>query len=55
MLIFNLKTLENKKDFVFMFDDFDFKTFILIVNEYKKIFIIKMISRNDEIANIVMN
>ena len=55
MLIFNLITFENKKHFVFIFNDFNFKTFILIVNENNKIFIIKAIARNDEIVNIVMN
>ena len=55
ILIFNLITLENKKDFAFIFNNFNFKTFILIVNENNKIFIVKTIARSDEIANIVIN
>ena len=55
ILIFNLITFEDKKDFAFIFNDFNFKALILIVNEDNKIFIIKTISRNDEIINIVMN
>ena len=55
ILIFNLITFENKKNFAFLFNNFNFKTFILIINENDKIFIIKMIARNDEIANIAMN
>ena len=55
MLIFNLITFENKKDFVFMFNNFNLKTFILIVNKNNKIFIIKTISRSDKIANIIIN
>ena len=38
-----------------MLDDFNFKIFILIVNEDNKIFIIKTIAKNDEIVNIVIN
>ena len=53
ILIFNLITFKNKEDFAFMFDDFNFKAFILIVNEI--IFVVKMIAKNDEIVNIVMN
>ena len=55
MLIFNLKTFENKNKFVFIFNNFDLKALILIVNEYNKIFIIEMISKIDEIANIFIN
>ena len=55
ILIFNLIALENKKDFVFIFDNFNFKTFILIVNENNKIFIVKIIAKNNEIVNIVIN
>ena len=55
ILIFNLITLKNKKDFVFIFNDFNFETFILIVNKNNKIFIIKMIAGNDKIVNIIMN
>ena len=54
MLIFNLITFENKKDFVFMFDDFNFKMFILIINENNKVFIVKAIAGNNKIANIIM-
>ena len=38
-----------------MLDDFNFKTFILIINENNKIFIIKAIAINDKIVNIVIN
>ena len=55
ILIFNLITFKNKKDFAFILDDFNFKIFILIVNEDNKIFIIKTIAGNDEIVNIVIN
>ena len=55
ILIFNLITLENKKDFVFIFDNFNLKAFILIVNENNKIFIIKATAGSDKIVNIVMN
>ena len=55
MLIFNLITFKNKKDFVFMFDDFNLKTFISIVNENNKIFIVKAISKSNEIVNIIIN
>ena len=55
ILIFNLITLENKEDFVFIFNNFNLKIFILIVNENDKIFIIKTIAGNDEIVNIVIN
>ena len=55
ILIFNLITFKDKKDFAFMLDDFNFKTFILIVNEDNKIFIIKAIAGNNEIVNIIMN
>ena len=55
MLIFNLIMFKNKKKFVFMFNDFNFKAFILIVNENNKIFIVKAIAKNNEIANIVIN
>ena len=55
ILIFNLITLKGKKDFVFIFDNFNFKTFILIVNENDKIFIIKTIVKNNEIVNIIIN
>ena len=55
MLILNLITFENKKDFVFMLDNFNLETFILIINENNKIFIVKTIAKSDEIANIVIN
>ena len=55
MLIFNLITFKNKKDFVFIFNDFNFKAFILIVNENNKIFIVKATAKNNEIVNIVIN
>ena len=55
ILIFNLITLENKEDFVFILNNFNLKIFILIVNENDKIFIIKTIAGNDEIVNIVIN
>ena len=55
ILIFNLITLENKKDFVFIFNNFNFKTFILIINENNKIFIVKTIMKNDKIVNIIIN
>ena len=55
MLIFNLITFEDKEDFVFMFNNFNFKTFILIINENNKIFIVKTIAGNNEIINIVVN
>ena len=55
MLIFNLITLKNKEHFAFIFNNFNFKTFILIVNENDKIFIIKAIAKSDEIINIIMN
>ena len=48
ILIFNLITLKSRKDFVFIFDNFNFKAFILIVNKDNKIFIVKTISRNDK-------
>ena len=55
ILILNLITFENKKDFVFMLDNFNLETFILIINENNKIFIVKTIAKSDEIANIVIN
>ena len=55
VLIFNLITFENKKDFVFMLDDFNLKTFILIINKNNIIFIIKTFAENNEIVNIVIN
>ena len=55
ILIFNLITFKDKEDFVFMFDNFNFKTFILIINKNNKIFIIKTIAKNDKIVNIVIN
>ena len=55
ILIFNLIALKDKKDFAFIFDDFNFKTLILIVNKNDKIFVIKAILKSDKIANIVMN
>ena len=54
-MISDLITLKDKKDFVFMFDDFDLKAFILIINENNEIFIIKATFESDEIINIVMN
>ena len=38
-----------------MLDDFNFKTFILIINKNDKIFIVKAIAGSDEIVNIVIN
>ena len=55
MLISDLITLEDKKDFAFIFDNFDLKTLILIINENNEIFIIKAIFENNEIANIIIN
>ena len=55
VLIFNLITFKSKKDFIFIFNDFNLKAFILIVNENNKIFIVKTIAKNDEIVNIVIN
>ena len=55
MLIFNLITFKDKKDFIFIFDNFNFKALILIVNEDNKIFIFKAISKNYKIVNIVIN
>ena len=55
ILIFNLITLEDKKDFAFIFNNFNLKTFILIINENNKIFIIKAIAESDEIVNIIIN
>ena len=55
ILIFNLITFENKENFAFIFNNFNFKIFILIINENDKIFVVKMISKNDKIVNIVMN
>ena len=55
ILIFNLIPFKHKEDFVFMFNNFNFKTFILIVHKDNKIFIIKAIAGNDEIINITMN
>ena len=55
ILIFNLITLKNKKDFAFIFNNFNFKTFILITNKNNKIFIVKAISKSDKIINIIIN
>ena len=55
MLISNLITLEDKENFAFMLDNFNFKAFVLIVNEDDKVFIFKTISESDEIVNIAMN
>ena len=55
MLIFNLITFKDKEDFIFIFNNFNLKTLISIINENNKIFIIKAIARNNEIANIIMN
>ena len=55
ILIFNLITFKNIKDFVFIFNNFNFKAFILIVNKNNKIFIVKAIAGNDKIVNIVIN
>ena len=55
MLVFNLITFEDKKDLVFIFDNFNFKTLILIVNENDKIFVFKTILKNDEIVNVAVN
>ena len=45
ILIFNLITFEDKKDLVFMLNNFNLKTFISIINENNKIFIFKAISK----------
>ena len=55
MLISNLITFKDKKDFVFMFHNFDLKALISIINENNKIFIVKAISESDKIADIVIN
>ena len=48
-------TLKDEEDFIFIFNNFNFKAFILIINEDNKIFVIKIIAENDEIVNIVIN
>ena len=55
ILIFNLITFKDKKDFILIFDNFNFKAFISIINENNKIFVFKMILKSDKIANIVIN
>ena len=54
-LISNLITFENKKSFIFMFNDFHFQTFISIIKKNNEIFIVIIITKCNKIINIKMN
>ena len=54
-LISNLITFENKKSFIFIFNDFHFRAFISIIKENDEVFVIMIITRYNEIVNIEIN
>ena len=54
-LIVSLITFEDKKNLIFLFNDFHFRAFILIIKKNNEIFVIIMITRYYEIINIEMN
>ena len=54
-LIASLIALEDKKNLIFIFNDFHFPTFISIIKKNNEIFIVIMIIRCYKIANIEIN
>ena len=53
--ILNLITFENKKNLIFMFNDFHFRLFILIIKKDNKIFIVIIITGCNKIINVEIN
>ena len=54
-LIANLITFEDKKNLIFIFNDFHFRAFISIIKKDNKIFIVIMITKCYKIINVEMN
>ena len=54
-LIASLIALEDKKNLILLFNDFHFRTFILIIEKDHEIFIVIMITKCYEIINVEMN
>ena len=54
-LISSLKTLKSKESFIFIFNNFNFRSFILIIKNNNKVFIIIIIIKNNKIVNININ
>ena len=54
-LIASLITFENEKSLIFLFNDFHFRAFILIIKKDDEVFIVIIIMRCYEIINIEMN
>ena len=54
-LIASLIALEDKKNLIFLFNDFHFRAFISIIKKNNEIFIVIIITRCYKIINIEMN
>ena len=54
-LIASLITLEDKKSLIFLFNDFHFRAFILIIKKGDEVFVIIIITKCYEITNVEMN
>ena len=54
-LIASLIALKNKKNLIFLFNNFHFRAFILIIKKDNEVFVVIMITRYYEIINIEIN
>ena len=54
-LIANLITLEDKKNLIFLFNNFHFRALISIIKKNNEIFIVIMITKYYKIINVEMN
>ena len=54
-LISNLITLENRENLIFIFNNFHFRAFILIIKKNDEVFIVIIIMKCNEIVNVEMN
>ena len=54
-LIASLITFEDKENLIFIFNDLHFRAFILIIKKGHKVFVVMMIMKCNEIADVEMN